>query len=787
MPSAVNVVIAPLAHALTYLVPSVLEGRALFGCRVEVPLGRRSAMGFVVEEQVAPTSKGFALKELKSSHEPQLCFSRDQFKFFQWVAEYYGEVLSNVIETAIPPTTPLRTTKHVQLLHDDTTKLRGSLQKTLIDVLKDEGGACDLTTLHRRFKGSRVALKKLSTLGLIEITESESFRWYASSLPEAPWAKRVVSLTAEQNEAVRQISNAIERKEFAPFLLHGVTGSGKTEVYLEVVERVLARGQGALIMVPEIALTPQLVDRFRARLGNEIAVLHSALQRRTRWDSWRALLEKRTLVALGARSAVFAPLDDIGVIVVDEEHDPSYKQSDGLRYQARDLAVLRAKFHRCPVILGSATPALESWTHAARGKYTKLSLLHRPYETASATYEVVNLGTIKPWDMRTPHITPLLHEALSATIARREQAFILYNRRGFASYLQCEICEAVLGCPNCSVTLTFHQRTHALLCHYCGLQVVPPAFCPRCVQKHLQIRGSAQKVSAGGGEEVSQEEELIHNLVAPYLIGFEDEAALPPCLPRTPEVLGALAQRGAGTERVFDELKGLFPFTHIERLDRDAAADLESYRGILDRMRHGVIQVLVGTQMIAKGHDLPNVTLVGVVDCDIGLHMPDFRAGERVFHLLTQAGGRAGRAEKPGRVILQTRVPQSPSVFHTAEANYAAFAAHEMAARKALHYPPFCRMLRIVASAAEKELPRPLLQKFRAALLKFKGKLNLELDLLGPAPAPLARLKNVWRWHLLLKASKATNLVRAMNYLRQDEFAHSKVKVTFDMDPQDML
>ncbi|MBX7143748.1 MAG: primosomal protein N' [Oligoflexia bacterium] len=744
MPNLVNIVIPPLPQAYTYAVPEEIEQDVEIGSRVVVPLGKRHAHGYVVSkfpltEEREQSLADIKLKPVSTDGKGRPCFSVSQLRFFEWIAKYYGDSLANVIDVAIPPIAPRKFQRLVQLIGlSSSASLRGALQRKIVERLQHEKQPLPMEALTREFRGAPAAVRALAAAQIVLVTEAELVDQYLPSTQAPRWAKTEVKLTAQQRDALGILSKALCAETYSPFLLHGVTGSGKTEVYIEAIREVLTLGKSALVIVPEIALTPQLIDRFRVRLGDNLAILHSALNRRARWDSWRALLEGRAHVAIGARSGIFAPLHKLGLIIVDEEHESSYKQAEGLRYHARDLALVRGKLENCPVVLGSATPSLESYAHAKAGHYTLLNLPTRPGSTQQPSVEIVDLNKIAPWDMPTRSISPQLQKSLLEVIARGEQAFLLYNRRGFASYLQCKNCNTVIECPNCSVTLTYHRTRNELLCHYCNLTMVPPQFCSACTPT-------------------------------------EDKGP------------GVLEQRGAGTEKIFEELAELLPGVAIGRLDRDSALDEQTYRGILDQVRDGTLQVLVGTQMIAKGHDLPGVTLVGVVDCDIGLHIPDFRASERAFQLLTQAAGRAGRGDKPGRVILQTRIPQHPSIRHTAQNDYNAFAAFELERRVKTNYPPQSRLLRILASSADKTLARDTLARLRMQLDTFAREEKLPITILGPTAAPIAKIKTHWRAHMLIKAAAAPQLLRVMHVLNQERYKSKKVRLVLDMDPQDLM
>lgn len=741
MQNLINVVIPPLKEAYTYLIDES-HPKVDVGYQVEVSLGRRIASGFVVARYNETLSKEkfpYQLKTISADTPAIRSFNADQLKFFNWISDYYGEPLASVIDVAVPAPVEPKLQRSIELSADPQQTLRGPKEREIMAALQE---SCAFDSLQRRFKNVLPALRRLEKKGFLTMRSQEILELPFQSTPSASWAKRTVELNEAQTKATTEIVSAARAQSFSPFLLHGVTGSGKTEVYLESIRAALEAGLGALIIVPEIALTPQLIDRFRARLGNEVAILHSALSKRHRWNSWRALLEGSARVAIGARSGIFAPVPNLGLIIVDEEHDSSYKQGEGLRYNARDLALVLGKMQSCPVVLGSATPSLESYHNAVSVKrYSYLSLPGR-HLSELAQITVVDMNRERPWTLASKHISLPLAESLQGVLERKEQAFVLYNRRGFASYLQCDCCEEVIQCENCSVTMTLHREDNTLLCHYCSFSMVAPSLCARC---------------SGNTAENGQ---------------------------KTP---GTLVPRGAGTEQIFEELLTLFPQARIERLDRDSAHDHEMYRGILQRLRDHQIDILVGTQMIAKGHDLPNVTLVGVADCDVGLHLPDFRSSERVFQLLTQAAGRAGRGSKTGSVILQTRVPRHPSLVMTAQHSYSEFAEIELRNRKATGYPPFGRLIRVILSSQEQNLPLQLLQQFREHLERLKPIIQQDFTILGPSQTPIKKIKTLWRAHMLVKSESAAIINRILIELLKVEIRSNRVRVVFDVDPQDML
>jgi primosomal protein N' (replication factor Y) len=547
---------------------------------------------------------------------------------------------------------------------------------------------------------------------------------------------RPAQLTEDQDRAVTAITQAITAREFKPFLLHGVTGSGKTEVYLRATEHALSSGLGTLVLVPEIALTPQLVGRFRSRFGPQVAVLHSALKDRERLRDWRALRAGEVRVAVGVRSAIFAPVASLGLVVVDEEHDPSFKQEDKLRYQARDLALVRGKHAKAAVVLGSATPALETLENARKGRYGHLKLSSRVDDRPMPRIDVVDLRVERP---RQPGATeepsilasPLL-VALEQTLGKGQQAILFLNRRGHSTFLLCEVCGLSLKCDQCGVCLTLHRSARRVMCHYCGSARAIPETCGDCG--------------------------------------------------------GPLLQLGLGTERVEAEVSERFPSARVARLDRDAVTSAERLTEMLASFARREIDVLVGTQMVAKGHDFPGVTLVCVVLADTSLCLPDFRASERTFQLLTQVAGRAGRGREPGRVLLQTYNPDAEPIRRVVEADFDGFAERELQWRRALSYPPFTRLavVRIEGSHPEQTANAARFVARRAA-----GRLpapSVGVRMLGPAPAPIARIKGQTRWQLLLKGPTHASLAGA---LAAGEAARTEVpgavKVVVDVDPVAML
>ncbi|HWD98260.1 MAG TPA: primosomal protein N', partial [Bryobacteraceae bacterium] len=522
----------------------------------------------------------------------------------------------------------------------------------------------------------------------------------------------------------------IEARRFCTFLLHGVTGSGKTEVYLNAIEASLGIGRGALLLVPEIALTPAMAGQFYARFGDRVAILHSAFSDSERADQWRRIRAGGASVVVATRSGVFAPVRDTGLIIIDEEHDGSYKQEENPRYHGRDVAIVRAQALNACVVLGSATPSLESRFNAGSGKYTLLELPDRIAGRPMPEVRIIDMRQEFLETRRQATFSRALLDGLGERLANKEQAMVLLNRRGFSSFVACRACGERIQCANCAVTLTFHKRDRRLLCHYCGYAEKIPSTCPKCSSEHVQFLGM-------------------------------------------------------GSERVEDELHGHFPEARIARLDRDTVTGKRQFEDILHNFREGNFDILVGTQMIAKGHDIPNVTLVGVVSADVGLGMPDFRAAERTFQLLTQVAGRAGRGDLPGVVYMQTINPDHYAIRLAAEQNYGAFYEKELQFRRFMKYPPFSAMANVLVRAAHQEQALRMSVELGRRLTPAPENMKI----MGPAEAPVPRLKAEFRYQLLIKSGsrKALNalLRQAQEFAREQKWGATALVI--DVDPLTLL
>jgi len=735
----------PLGQAFTYAVPPELSEGVRRGARVLVEFGKRRVLGVVIDVSAdAPDIPPEKIKPLRAIVDPEPVLPDELMGFLLELARYYISPIGEVIELAVPAVErtsaealskqeSFRAERVIGRLIERVSasqeisapdKLKGNAL-AILEYLKNEGP--QLTSdLAKRWSTARVAVKKLAELGVAKIERVEA-------APD-PFLARVErdtppELTPAQAAAVTRITEELETRGKQPFLLDGVTASGKTEVYLRIAARALELERGAIVLVPEIALTPQLVTRFRARLGDRIAVLHSGLTDRERHAMWRALRRGELRVAVGARSALFAPVHDLGLICVDEEHDNSFKQEEGVRYHARDMALLRAHRAGAVCVLGSATPSLASIALVNSGRMEALKLPSRARAAAVLPQvEIVDLRRVGAGPGGDRLLSLPLYRALEAGLSRREQAILFLNRRGFSPSLICGSCGKLLQCPNCSVSLTLHRsRGNRLHCHYCDYAQEVPERCGECQ--------------------------------AP-----------------------ALTEEGSGTERIETTLGQLFPHARIARLDRDVAAGAKSER-ILDRMRAREIDILVGTQMVTKGHDLPAVTLVGVLNADAALSMPDFRAAERSFHLLVQVAGRAGRGELPGRVLIQTRQPEHPAIAYAVRHDVPGFIEQEMNAREELRYPPFSRLALVRFDAVDEGHARAESERV-ASIAKAAAPSGVEL--LGPAAAPLARLRNRYRFRFMLRASDRKPLRDALLAVARAG-TNRLVRMSIDVDPVNML
>ena len=801
----------PVRATYTYRVPQALCDAVSVGKRALIPFAQRRVTGYILGP-TPPPDEVLEVKPIIDVLDDAPLFPASMIALFKWAAAYYihpvGQVIAgclpgglNLMEQSFLMLTPLGrealtdanvqgSERQILALLDQGPRRRQDLEKSLAEKIP---GTLILSLqksgrirMERRLGRSRTRPKTeryvarnrtlLSTEGLsaarLRVLDAFSDRWemplkelrsrapradnvigplrdagyiriYEKNIYRDPFGEPIAPdtpppLTTEQQHAVEQVVAALGTGSYNAFLLSGITGSGKTEVYLHAAAAAIKRGGSVVVLVPEIALISQMERRFRARFGDCVALLHSGLSNGERFDQWRRILDGEATIAIGARSAVFAPFDRVGLIIVDEEHDLSYKQESHLRYNARDLAVVRASQQGSVVLLGSATPSLQSYYNVTVRKFSELRLTRRIKDRPLPEITVVDLRNNRQERGVRRFITPLLEQEIRGTLSRREQVLLFLNRRGFASFPLCAGCGQPIRCKNCDITLTHHQQARAFKCHHCGYSRAAASTCPACGSPKIQLLG-------------------------------------------------------VGTEKLQAAVQKLFPEARIARLDRDTTLRRGAILRILRGIRDGRVDVLIGTQMVAKGHDFPNITLVGIVCADLTLSFPDFRSGERTFQLLAQVSGRAGRGTSPGRVVLQTYAPDHFSIQAAREQDFRAFYNHEIPYRKALGYPPFSRLAQIKISARDQhkaaQAAYAMGQNGRS-ILKNDTSLARAIELMGPIEAPLPKIASRYRWQVLLKGRQTGPLHRFLEKLALASVpagALRDVRVVIDIDPFFML
>jgi primosomal protein N' (replication factor Y) len=805
----------PIRKTFTYQVPEGMQSTTGPGKRVVVPFGRRLVTGVVMgPAQKLPSDK--KILPIRQVLDDESSLPESLLAFLVWVASYYLQPVGEVIKAALPAGIHLRSRERYTINEKGLQSLKilppKSIESKILRSLQRRGGKGFLSTLlaknavnpiqasirqmidagllqkeenlfEQKTKGKTVDLIKFcnkedetslsplekealdfiqeagelpvqefrkkyrhasSILGRlenhkwVEVIHKEAYR-QPSSEELANWIDGPPSLLTEnQKKAVAAITQAVRSGKFHPFLLHGVTGSGKTEVYLRVIDETVAQGRQALLLVPEIALTAQLVAYFRSRIDYPMAILHSRLSPGERYDEWRRIKKGLVKLVFGARSGIFAPLDHLGIIIVDEEHDPSYKQEEKVRYNARDLALVRGKMENAVTVLGSATPSMESYSNALEKKFHYLSLPCRIDLRPLPEIQVVDMRQEKGEGKERPIFSRMLEEALRENAERNEQALLFLNRRGFSTFALCRDCGFVYKCPNCSVSLIYHLSDKSFHCHYCDYSVPALSRCPECASLHIMLFG-------------------------------------------------------LGTQRLEEEIKKKLPRVQVGRMDRDTTSRKSSHQRILNQVRRGEVNLLIGTQMITKGHDLPRVTLVGVLAADLSLNIPDFRASERTFQLLTQVAGRAGRGTLPGKVIIQTYNPHHYSIQMAQAQNFLDFYQQEARFRQEMAYPPFARLINLRLegnSEARTSRVAKLMEGIAHRVLRQGKKFQEQVEVLGPAMAPLARLKGKCRHQMLLKGKRWSilhNFTEEVLQRAEEEISIPGVKWIVDVDPLNML
>ncbi|OEH91211.1 primosomal protein N' [Bacillus solimangrovi] len=784
-----------------YLIPALWTETARRGMRVIVPFGPRKVQGFIVD--VTDTTDVGKLKEIESFLDVTPVINEELLKMSYWLADQTLCFRISALQAMLPAAMKSKYEKVITLadcseLNDlpdnlrpffkdqrivkwkeieqvkgiitdvqravslhlleiiyvtkahtkkktirtiepvSTEKLTQGMQglskhaKKQIQVVEyfiENPNAIPLAQLVNTLNTTDAPVKALIEKGLLKETSEEVYR--------DPFQNRTfkkterLDLTEQQQRALNPINETVENNKHEVFLVYGVTGSGKTEVYLQAIEAVLEQGKEAIVLVPEISLTPMMVERFKGRFGDQVAVLHSALSAGEKYDEWRKILRKEVKVVVGARSAIFAPFENIGIIIIDEEHESSYKQEENPRYHARDAAIYRGEYHRCPVILGSATPALESFARAQKGVYKLLSLTKRIQAREMPKVEIIDMREELHSGNRSMFSTRLFDQ-LKDRLERGEQSVLFLNRRGFSTFVICRDCGFVIECPHCDISLTYHKRGHQLKCHYCSYEQSMPTVCPECSGEHIRFFGT-------------------------------------------------------GTQKVEEELAKVLPEAKVIRMDVDTTRKKGAHEKLLTAFGQKKADILLGTQMIAKGLDFPDVTLVGVLAADAMLHIPDFRASEKTFQLLTQVSGRAGRHKLPGEVVIQTYTPEHYSVTAAAQHDFDRFYEQEMLLRKRVQYPPYYYITLITVSHPEVTKAAGVTDKIAEFL---RSQLSSQAIILGPVTSAIARVKDRYRYQCMIKYKSEPNLLEALHAIMErykQEISRSELQVSIDLNPYMMM
>jgi len=801
----------PVEETYLYLVPRDLEPSAQVGCRVEVPFGKRKVTGYILEHEAPAGDKD--LKEIGRVLDPEPLFHRSLVPFFRWMSEYYLYPLGRLIQSALPGGLNVHAYRSARLTAKGEDALRflpgRSEERKLLIWVRDHPGKrapSPLDRLHafekkgwlvleqritkrrggpliKRFVRARedVALRDLTEqdprslrakdeMAFLEavfssqgiLSEELSSRFANGAYLVRKWLKKGIleayqtsvlrdpagnvllpspppkELYAQQREALGVITKQLARGTFSAFLLHGITGSGKTEVYYQAIRQAMELGRQAILLVPEIALAVYMEGILRSRFGDRLAVYHSGLSEGERYDQWMKMARGEVPLVIGARSALFAPFPNLGLVIVDEEHDPAYKQEEGARYQARDAAVMRGKLADAPVLLGSGTPSVQSYYNASRERYTLIRMPDRIEQRPLPEVQVIDMKDFSSEGKEEEILSPALLEALDAAMTSGKQAILFLNRRGFHRVHLCRTCGKPVRCPNCEVSLIYHLRENRLACHYCGFHCLPQTLCPACGREGLR-------------------------------------------------------SYGFGTERLEAELKDLYPRLRAARMDRDSIRRKGHTFELLRKFTRREIDVLVGTQMVTKGYDFPDVTLVGVIGADFSLGFPDFRAAERTFQILSQVAGRAGRGEDTGRVIIQTFYPEHYAVTAARDHDYPTFFQKEIELREQLGYPPFSSLACLRLQGNHKRKTEDTARRIAEQMIQVTGswpKRGKDLQVLGPVEAPLSKLKGKYRWQIFIR-SKGPNLLhvflKRVGETLKRGLRGSGVSLTIDIDPYQML
>ncbi len=720
-----------------YAVPEPLRGAIAPGQRVRAPLGgQRAVTGYCVRLEQRSSQR--RLKPLQSVLDERTLVSPSMLRVTEWMAGYYlcswGQVLEAVVPAGVRGRAGTRQMQFVVLSNRVAARLSqlklSAKQTAILQHLANQGQSMPLARLAAATGCTAAPIRTLVKKGLLEL-EMRRVDTSDSDVAHAAADEDHLTLNDEQRLALDAILQALHARQQSTILVHGVTGSGKTEVYMQAIAEVLSFGRQAIVLVPEISLTPQTEARFRSRFGR-VAVLHSHQGDAERRRQWEQIANGKVSVVVGARTAVFAPTPDLGIIILDEEHETSFKQETAPRYHARDVALRRAAGERIPLVLGSATPSLESWQQAQSGAYRLVSLPKRVFDRPMPAVGAIDLR-IEFRDRRSRGaISRQLHGAMDVALRDGGQVILLLNRRGYSTHIQCNACGHVVRCPQCDIALTHHLAKHVAVCHYCDHEIAAPDRCPEC-----QFEG--------------------------------------------------IRYAGLGTQRLEAEVTARFRDYRCLRMDSDTMQKHGSHADALARFRDGEVRILLGTQMIAKGLDFPNVTLVGVINADTALHFPDFRAAERTFQLVTQVAGRTGRGERGGRVLVQTFSPDHPAIVAAMRHDYAMFAEGELPSRQALHYPPFGSMIRLVVRGPSEPVTSQFSETFAGHLHDTLANAEFNWRVLGPAPAPIPKLRGHYRFQIQLQGADAAALRDAVRAATGAHKPPDEVQWIADVDPLDML
>ena len=739
----------PSHQAFIYAVSEDHLSSVRAGVRVLVPLGPRTHVGLVLGE-ASPLPGHTKIRKVLQVLDASPLLSPHLIELGNWLSRYYMVPVGEAFRVMFPPAIFSRragqkasreglwpTRKRRMITHTFAGEERelSPRQRQVLDEISAMRLPVALTDAVQQTRSSAQLLQRLSAQGVLRVDEVELYRSPWRDAPGGPPEFRKHQLTTGQRRIFQLIKKELETTEFRSLLIHGITGSGKTEIYLNSIEATLEMGRSALVLVPEIGLTPQISNQFKSWFSDRVAILHSSLSDGERFDEWRRIRAGKARVVIGTRSAVFAPLQNLGAIIVDEEQDSSYKQEETPRYNARDVALKRAQQEGALVILGSATPQLETYHHARQGGRMRYeSLRSRVGKRALPTVHIVDMRVEFQKHGGEKLCSDPLADGIRKRLEKQQQILMLLNRRGYASALLCRACGHTESCHNCSVTLTYHRDRSRLTCHYCGYSRSLPRRCPDCNKQYLH-----------------------------YL--------------------------GMGTEQVEEKLQALFPQARIDRLDRDSTRRKGSLQSILQSFHSGETDILVGTQMVAKGHDFPGVTLVGVLAADQGLRLADFRAAERTFQLLTQVAGRAGRGDHPGEVVIQTYFPNHYSLKYACMQDYERFYEREIRFRRRFRYPPFTALANLVIRGPRENQTKTIAADLARSLVEIRNTLSdaRRLRVLGPAPAALFRLKGEYRFQVLLKTTSRKELNQVVVEALEKLPSRHRKRVIIDIDPVNLL